>query len=137
QGFAVKTLGGEALALELAAKPAGERLLVLPNSACFPVVARKALLDYLKAGGNLLAIGGPVLSHQVIKLNGQWLTQEMLLDKLVTTPPHATLLDLGRLDLSTVRRNTGTPQSKPELHIIGSGISETPAALEVRAAAVT
>src|SRR5437773_12122536 len=61
QGFAVKQVGANALAAELAYQPAA-RLLVLPNSACCPVEARQPLLEYLKAGGNLLTIGEPPLS---------------------------------------------------------------------------
>ena len=71
RGFAVKSLGADALVPELSAKSGRARLLVLPNSACFPVEARQALLDYLKTGGNLLTIGGPPLSRQVIRLNGE------------------------------------------------------------------
>src|ERR1043165_3662556 len=132
QGFAVKRVSAEALLTELAAKPAGARLLCLPHSACFPVDARPALLAYLKAGGNLLAIGGPPLSRQVIKVDGQWLTEPMFIDKLTSMPPNHSLIDFGKLHLDKVERVTGTPETKPELHIVQTGIPQAPAALEIQ-----
>jgi len=106
----------------------GRRLLILPNSACLPVDARPALLAYLKAGGNLLTIGGPPLSRQVVKVNGEWLTQQMLMDKLVelfyqpnSETPRSPVLDF-RNNRKTMTRDTGTPETQVTVGFMGSGI---------------
>ena len=95
-------------------KSDGRQILILPNSACLPVDARPALLAYLKAGGNLLTIGGPLLSRQVVKVNGEWLTQQMLMDKLAGMPAGATVLDFGITD-EPASRDTGTPETQVEV----------------------
>jgi hypothetical protein len=135
QGFAVKPLDAASIQAELAPSP-GRRLLVLPNSACFPVDARQALVEYVKSGGNLLTIGGPPLSKQVIRLGNEWLTQDMLLDRLAGMPPGETLLDFGRLDLSTAHRDTGMPDAKVEIETAPSGVEGGGSALEFQADSV-
>ena len=97
------------------------RLLILPNSACFPVEARPQLLAYLKGGGNLLTIGGPPLSRQVVKVNGEWLTQQMLMDKLAAMPPGEKVLGFENARES-MTRDTGTPETKVDATFGGSGI---------------
>jgi hypothetical protein len=136
QGFRVRSVKGDQLAENLLATPASAHLLVLPNSACFPAEARPALLEFLKSGGNLLTIGGPPLSRQVIKLDGQWLTQQMLTDKLAAMPPEGTVLDFGKVDLSKVQRESGTPETAAEIRVIRSDIHEAPSAMEIRAPSV-
>ncbi len=135
QGFAANFVSADALPSELS-KKAERRLLILPNSAYFPVNAREALMDYVARCGNLLTIGGPPLSNQVVNLNGEWLTCQMLLDKLATMPPGKMLLDFEKLKLSDEFRDTGTPGVKVEVRTVPTGIPEAPFALELKAPSV-
>ena len=136
QGFVVKPVDAVSLTAELTGKADRSRILVLPNAACFPVNATPALKTYLAEGGNLLTIGGPPFSRQVVRVDGEWLTEQMLLDKLAAMPPGVTLLDFGRLDLSGVERDTGTPDTKPTVRVVPSDLKEAGSALEVSAPSV-
>jgi hypothetical protein len=116
EGFAVKSVSdpSDLSPTDRGGQDKSDHILILPNSACFPVEARPALLDYLKGGGNLLTIGGPLLSRQVVKVDGEWLTQQMLMDKLAGMPAGATVLDFGIAD-EPASRDTGTPETQVEV----------------------
>jgi len=124
QGFAVKAVPDGSVGS--VGSDRSDTVLILPNSACFPTESRSALVDYLAKGGNLLAIGGPPLSKQVVRLNGEWLTQQMLLDKLASMPSGETILDFARFTPSPDYRDSGTPETRvtisPSLDsILGAG----------------
>jgi len=135
EGFNVRFIDADALINELSKPPKG-RLLVLPNSACFPVGAKGALVNFAKGGGNLLMIGGPALSRQVVKVDGEWLTETALLERLATMPAHETLLDFAKVKWSADFRDTGTPDTAVEVRTIATGIAEAPSAMELHAQSV-
>ena len=131
EGFAVRALSDLSDGSDLSDKSdRGRRLLILPNSACFPVEARPALLAYLKGSGNLLTIGGPPLSKQVVKVDGEWLTQQMLMDKLAAMPAGETVLDFG-ITGEPASRDSGTPETTVEVKHGPSGIEGAGSAMEV------
>ncbi|MCL6518883.1 MAG: hypothetical protein K6T99_03570 [Armatimonadetes bacterium] len=111
QGFATKLVSADTLASELS-KNDKRRLLILPNSAYFPVDAKQALVNYVTHNGNLLTIGGPPFSKQVVRLEGKWLTQQMLVDKLATMRSGEKVLDFNKVKWSNEFRDTGTPDTK-------------------------
>ncbi|MCX6377665.1 MAG: hypothetical protein NTU88_16810, partial [Armatimonadetes bacterium] len=126
QGFVVRPVSDGSVGSDRS-----DTILILPNSACFPSESRSALVDYLAKGGNLLTIGGPPLSKQVVRLNGEWLTQQMLLDKLASMPPRGTVLDFGRMTPSPDYRDTGTPETEPQIKMVSSGVEGACSAMEV------
>jgi len=129
QGFAVKPIAADELVSVLSDR--SDRLLVLPNSACFPVDSISALKEYLAAGGNLLTIGGPPLSRLTVKVGGEWVTQQTLIDKLSTMPPGETILDFGRFTPSPDYRDTGTPDTEPQVKAVTPDTDAADSALEV------
>ncbi|MDH7481283.1 MAG: hypothetical protein QHH26_04795 [Armatimonadota bacterium] len=135
QGFATKPVSADTLASELSNNDE-RRLLILPNSAYFPVDAKQALVNYVTHNGNLLTIGGPPLSKQVVRLEGKWLTQQMLLDKLATMQMGEKVLDFNKVKWSNEFRDTGTPDTKVEARTVPTNISEAPFALELKAPSV-
>lgn len=51
--------------------PERTAVLIL-TSAAFPLEAREALLQYLRAGGDLVLLGGPPLQQLVVRHHGRW-----------------------------------------------------------------
>ena len=47
-------------------------LLITPYGSAFPKRAWNAMLNYLRAGGNWLNVGGMPLSRPVVRVGGQW-----------------------------------------------------------------
>ncbi len=126
QGFKVSDWSDRSDAADMS-----DKLLILPNSAYFPWDAVPALKQYLSAGGNLFTIGGPPLSDMVVKLDGDWLTQQMLLDKLTANPSHETILDFGQYKYSPSYRDTGTPDTIPTISPAEDSILGAGTAIEV------
>lgn len=132
QGFAVKPLGAQDLVQTLSDKSdMSSQLLILPNSACFPWDAVPALKQYLSAGGNLFTIGGPPFSDMVMNLDGKWLTQKLLMDKLEATPATETVLDFVQYKPSPSYRDTGTPETHPVIGTEPSGVAGAGTAMKV------
>ena len=129
QGFAVRELSDGSVGS--IGSVGSDKILILPNSACFPVDAVPALKAYLAAGGNLLTIGGPPFSRLTVNLNGEWLTQDMLSDKLASMPANDTVLDFTRYKYSPDYRDTGTPDTHPQARVAPSGVEGAGTAMEV------
>lgn len=55
---------------------AGADLLVLPYGSAFPESAWPAIQTYLRAGGNLLILGGQPLRVPVAEMNGKWQAEQ-------------------------------------------------------------
>jgi len=51
-------------------------LLITPYGSAFPKRAWRALLQYLRAGGNWLNLGGVPLSRPVVSANGKWRVED-------------------------------------------------------------
>ncbi|MBP6964491.1 MAG: hypothetical protein KBC96_08800 [Armatimonadetes bacterium] len=131
RGYVVKSLRAEDLSDLSDTSEQSGRLLLLPNSACFPADSMSALEAYLAANGNILTIGGPPFSRQVVKLGDEWLTQEMLLDRLTTMPPGATILDFDRFTPSDDYRDTGDQDTKTEVRVVPCDVEGQDSAMEV------
>ena len=131
QGFAARQIGASDLSGLSDKSDKKNQLLLLPNSACFPAADIPALKTYLSEGGNILTIGGPPFSRQVVKLDGEWLTQQMLLDKLTAMPSGETILDFGQFTPSKDYRDTGTPETEPKVSTMPSGVDGAGMAMEV------
>ncbi len=132
QGFAVKPIPADDLVSVLSDKSdRSDQLLVLPNSASFPVESVPALREYLAASGNILTIGGPPLSRMTVKVGGEWVTQQILVDKLATMPPGETILDFAAFTPSPDYRDTGTPDTTPTVRAVTPDMPDADSALEV------
>ena len=128
QGFGVKPLSNRS---DLSGKSdVSDTILIATNASCVPVDGVPGVMDYLSRGGNLLAIGGPPLSKMVVDVGDEWLTEDMLCERLATMPPGGTALDFGKFAPSPDHRDTGTPETKIEMRGVSSGIEGFPHALE-------
>lgn len=131
EGYAVKALEADGLSQLLDLSDLSRRLLILPNSACFPAGAVPALKAYLDGGGNILTLGGPPFSRQVVKLGGEWLTEQMLIGKLTAMPPGAAILDFSGFTPSKDYRDTGTPETEPRVRVMPCDVEDEDSAMEV------
>lgn len=66
-------------------------LLVLPNSAAYPLDGARALERYLTHGGDVIALGAPAFRQGLRRLDGQWLGEEQLAAKRAAQPTEKVL----------------------------------------------
>lgn len=62
--------------------PAATSLLVLPYGAAYPAAGRPALLDYLRGGGQYLALGGAAFTAPLYRVGDAWRRWDELGDKV-------------------------------------------------------
>ena len=55
-------------------------MVVLPWGETFPAAARDSLLQFLRAGGDLVTLGGYAFQDLVRHVDGQWKSEQDLLD---------------------------------------------------------
>lgn len=51
-------------------------LLVLPNAAVLPVKAAQSILNFARAGGDIIALNAPLWQRMLIEVDGNWTTRE-------------------------------------------------------------
>jgi hypothetical protein len=75
-GYSVVKLDADGLCNQTTLNPGKIDLLVLPNAGVLPTASTKAMDRFLKAGGNLIALGAPLWQESLIKVEGKWITRE-------------------------------------------------------------
>jgi len=135
-GLAVTTLHAEALANAYVLNVANFDLLLLTHAPAFPAPALDALGQYLRAGGNLIALGAPAFSKLPFKLEGAWADAADLPTLLGRVQPTHLLFDFEQGDLSGWQRGANDPAS-PTTFGLDQGAAGTTRALHVAVSNLT
>ena len=81
-------------------------LLVLPDARTLPASSVAAIENYLKQGGDLLALGLPAWDKPLFEVNGRWLSRASFDKALASLRPEKVLVDFASADLSQWRRTS-------------------------------
>lgn len=104
-------------------------LLVLPDARVLPVAACDKVQNYLKEGGDLLALGLAAWKSPQFEINGRWLTHAQIEQQLAAACPHHVLFDFAHDDLTkwtrgaddvhtSARHEVTTTDSGKALHVV-------------------
>ena len=93
-------------------------VIVAPQCQTFPGVARENLLAFLREGGNLIALGGPIFENVIWQRSGKWVGDAEMLAAL--QPAH-TAIDWSRQDLAAWKRGSSHPDVKTTHRVIAGG----------------
>lgn len=80
--------------------------LLLPEGARCPISAKANLLQFLRGGGDLLVVGGPLFEATVRQAEADWLRT------LQAVPLNRLIFDFGKEDLTGWQRASNNPQSQ-------------------------
>lgn len=105
--------------------------VLLPDGARFPITAKENLLQFLRGGGDMLVVGGPLFEESVKKTESDWTA---MLQKI---PVSRTVFDFASEDVSKWQRASNNPQSKTTWEIERSGPSAATAALRTEVGDLT
>lgn len=72
-------------------------LLVLPNASALPVKAADILLNYAKAGGDIIALNAPLWQRMLIEVDGAWTTREQYQRANASKLPDHVLFDFSEI----------------------------------------
>lgn len=81
--------------------------LVLPDAALFPANAIPNFLKFLRSGGDLVVIGGPIFDKLLYRAEGRWQTREEVLRLLRS---ETIVLDLSKVTTKDWQHGTSNPE---------------------------
>lgn len=120
-GYAVAYLESTALTNTAGLTAADCDLLVLPDARLLPVESIGAISEFLKQGGNLLALGLTAWERPTFRLAGRWMSRAEYDDALARVRPEHLLLDLRVEDVSRWLRHSNAPQHPAERELVNDG----------------
>ena len=105
-GYAAEFIGVTTLTNAGQLSPEKFDLLVLPGARSLPAAAVGAIENYLKQGGDLLALGLPAWETPRFALNGRWISRADFERELGAQRPQRLLFDFAQADLHQWSRAT-------------------------------
>lgn len=129
-GYKIQEVSFESLADVLDNNQSGT-ILVLPNAVSFPADAKLPLERFLKSGNHLFAISGPAFSNIVVNANGNWISQDELIDMLANADGDK-VIDFSAVNINDWERSTGSPENTAEYIIEPSDSGSPFASLHVK-----
>ncbi len=82
------------------------KMLVIPQAALFPGPALTPLERYLRRGGHLIALGAPAFDRLVQKVDGEWMEDSRLNQKMMEAPATSRLADFSEVTREQWTRST-------------------------------
>jgi len=98
-GYAVEFIGINTLTNASVLSTASFDLLVLPGARSLPASAVGAIENYLRQGGDLLALGLPAWDSPLFELSGRWSSRAEFDRELNAQRPQRILFDFAKEDL--------------------------------------
>ncbi len=130
-GFAVTLLSGEDLCTPDTLVGNRFTLLVLPDSASLPMRSIEPVRDYLRQGGDLLALNTPAWRERLVFIGGKWQTLESWRKaRAGIAPPHV-FLDFGNESLDVWTRSAYRMDTETTRTVLPDAVAPGVAALEV------
>lgn len=80
--------------------------LLLPDGAQCPILAKANLLQFLRGGGDLLVVGGPLFEATIGEAEADWLRT------LQAVPLRRSIVDFGTANVTAWQRASNNPQSR-------------------------
>ena len=105
-GYAVQLVDSAILTNPAALTPERFSLLLVPQGRSLPAAATGPITSFLKAGGNLVALGAPLWEHPLFPFEGRWISRADYEATLGQVRPQKVWFDFRNEDLSKWRRNS-------------------------------
>jgi hypothetical protein len=91
--------------------------LILTDSPYFPGVAKDNLLTFLKAGGNLVTLGGVAFENPVYRLGAQWVSLAQWQEAVRKLPGQHVQFSFDRDGLASWHRATNKPEHPSRIEL--------------------
>ncbi len=106
-------------------------LLVLPDSATAPRTSMPAVTQYLRGGGDLIALNTPLWQVQMLNVDGQWMTRNEYEQTFAGTPPEHALFDFAADGVKSWQRSVGPGAKEATYETVVDGPAPGQRALHV------
>lgn len=130
-GYAVSRIDAGVLGDPAKLSAGGFDLLVLPQAGVMPVQSVPAVEQYLRAGGDLLALRAPLWRRPLIDVGGKWTTREEYARSLARRSPERVLFSFKPDDIAHWQRSSNHPEVATRHETLAQGPSAGQRALHV------
>jgi hypothetical protein len=93
-------------------------LLLLPEAGAVPYAAFESIMPYLKSGGALVALGGPLWPAPAVRVGGHWMRRSDWQRECDSVRPQRVLLDFRSEDWQRWSRATSHPNVAATWNVI-------------------
>lgn len=130
-GYAVVEIGPAALCDP--AKLSAERfdLLVVPDAGPLPAASMKPVENYLRGGGDIIALNTPMWQRALINMGGRWLTRGEYQVESAGVRPRNVLFEFGEDEMRGWQRASDAIETPTLYETVGSGPAPGQRALHV------
>lgn len=132
QGAKVTSLTAEQLANPYLLAADRFDALLLVNARVVPASALDPAMDFLRSGGDLIAVGAPTFDRFVVQVGDQWLDRDQYLALLAQTKPTKLIYDFEAGDLPAYARGSSNTDSAATVEAATPGAAGTSRALQVK-----
>jgi hypothetical protein len=94
------------------------RLYIIPHCSSYPAAGFEVLAIYIKRGGHVLFLGGPLLDRPVWQLAGKWLTRDDLARIRQSVLPTHRLFEDDSKDATKWVRTSNNPSSSGDWKLV-------------------
>ncbi|MGQ9764556.1 MAG: hypothetical protein ACUVRI_06705 [Armatimonadota bacterium] len=108
-GYQVREIGFEDLCNREMLTAVNFDLLVLPDSSLLPAGARASIDEYLKGGGDIIALNTPMWQRPLINVAGRWLTRDEYERQMAAVPPDFVVFDFASVGAAGWQRSSNDP----------------------------
>ena len=132
-GYAVTLIDGAALCDGETLTADAFALLALPDAKRLPMRSIEPVHEYLKQGGNMLALNTPAWRERLIFMNDEWQTQARYREQTALDAPPNIILDFSQESLDDWHRSAMRMDTPTQHTIAPDALAPGAAALDVTA----
>lgn len=130
-GCQVAEFGRDTLCDAARLTPAMFDLLVIPDAGTLPRASMPAVAQYLRGGGDLIALNAPLWQLQMIDVDGKWLTRDEYERAFAGNLPEHVLFDFTADSIKNWQRSLGPGAKEAAYETVADGPASGQRALHV------
>ncbi len=118
EGFDMQLINADAIINPATMNSQNIDMLMLPSAGYLPAKSMDTIHQFVKEGGDVMALSAPAFTQLAWKHNDQWLTENKWRKQLTKQPTEHVLFDFENQTLDGWTRHSNTPKAKTVNEII-------------------
>lgn len=130
-GYQVTEFGRDTLWDAARLTPAMFDLLVIPDAGTAPRASMPAIAQYLRGGGDVIALDAPLWQSEMISVEGEWMTRDEYERAFAGSLPEHVLFDFAADSIKNWQRSRGPGTKEATYETVADGPASGQRALHV------
>jgi len=120
-GYKIREIDFDGLCDQKLLTPSGIDLLVLPDASTLPARAVASIENYLRIGGDIIALNTPMWQRSVIRAGERWLTRDEYQHEMPSVTPEHVIFDFASTGVTNWTRSSDNPQTATNWQVEDAG----------------